>query len=257
MNEPLKPLEELEAKAHKKFEEEFEKWLNEKKAFEAVAKKGMDEREIAERWHEINEKKPRAERYLVNDCTIEKLGELLKDNPYGLLLIRDELHGMLSTFTGAGHEGDRAFFLQSWNGYGRHVFDRIGRGSVPVDNLCVSILGAITPGPLMAYLREAFSGEQDDGLLQRFQLAVYPDLSPEWENIDRLPLEKAKQQAWELFQRFIDYGKGGDGTPQHILRFAPDAQEYFNNWRTEWKNESAHQGMNTPSCSPTLESTAA
>jgi len=38
---------------------------------------------------------PRERRYVVNDTTVEKLGELLNQNPNGLLLFRDELSGFL------------------------------------------------------------------------------------------------------------------------------------------------------------------
>jgi hypothetical protein len=36
-------------------------------------------------------------------------------------------------------------------------------------------VGGIQPGPLERYLRAVFAGRGDDGLLQRFQLAVWPD----------------------------------------------------------------------------------
>ncbi|GAG30412.1 unnamed protein product, partial [marine sediment metagenome] len=39
--------------------------------------------------------KPTEKRYIVNDATVEKLGELLNQNPNGLLLERDELTGWL------------------------------------------------------------------------------------------------------------------------------------------------------------------
>ncbi|WP_246744232.1 DUF3987 domain-containing protein, partial [Bartonella grahamii] len=35
-------------------------------------------------------------RFIVNDVTVEKLGELLKENPRGLLMVRDELAGFLA-----------------------------------------------------------------------------------------------------------------------------------------------------------------
>ncbi len=38
------------------------------------------------------------------------------------------------------------------------------------------MLGGIQPGPLESYLREVFGGRGDDGLLQRFQLVVWPDV---------------------------------------------------------------------------------
>ncbi|HYR73598.1 MAG TPA: DUF3987 domain-containing protein, partial [Candidatus Acidoferrum sp.] len=56
---------------------------------------------------------PVEQRYLVNDTTVEKLGELLNQNPNGLLLFRDELSGFLHTMDRAGHENDRAFYCEA------------------------------------------------------------------------------------------------------------------------------------------------
>jgi putative DNA primase/helicase len=91
-------------------------------------------------------------RYKTNDATIQKLGELLRDNPTGLLLYRDELSGWLSSLRQEGREGDREFFLEAWNGDGGYTFDRIGRGMVHVDGLCLSIVGGIQPGKLAKYV---------------------------------------------------------------------------------------------------------
>ena len=65
---------------------------------------------------------PRRRRYRTSDATIEKLGELLKDNPRGLLLFRDELVGFLRSLDREGREGSRAFYLECWNGNGGFVF---------------------------------------------------------------------------------------------------------------------------------------
>jgi putative DNA primase/helicase len=70
---------------------------------------------------------PVAKRYLVNDATVEKLGELLNHNPNGLLLFRDEVSGFLHTMDRRGHENDRAFYCEAWNGTGAYTYDRIGR----------------------------------------------------------------------------------------------------------------------------------
>ena len=48
------------------------------------------------------------------------------------------------------------------------------------------MLGGIQPGPLERYLRAVFGGRGDDGLLQRFQLAVWPDGAGPWRHVDRL-----------------------------------------------------------------------
>ena len=56
-----------------------------------------------------------AKRYKIHDATVEKIGDLLKTNTNGLLLVRDELSGWLASLERTGHEGDREFFLESWN----------------------------------------------------------------------------------------------------------------------------------------------
>jgi putative DNA primase/helicase len=138
---------------------------------------------------------PVGKRYLVNDATVEKLGELLNHNPNGLLLFRDELSGFLHTMDRPGHENDRAFYCEAWNGTGAYTYDRIGRGTLHIRAACVSVLGGIQPGPLESYLREVFGGRGDDGLIQRFQLAVWPDVAGRWRNVDRWPDAAARGRA--------------------------------------------------------------
>ena len=131
---------------------------------------------------------PARRRYLVNDCTIEKLGEILAANPNGVLIFRDELTGFLRQMDRDGHEQDRAFYLEAWNGSGRFTYDRIGRGTIDIEACCVSLLGGIQPGPLSAYMEGmARGGAGDDGLIQRLQLLVWPDVTGAWANVDRAP----------------------------------------------------------------------
>lgn len=100
------------------------------------------------------------------------------------------------------------------------------------------MIGGIQPGPFMEYLCKS-SGSGDDGLLQRFQLAVWPDSPRTWRNIDRFPDSKARQAAYEVCERLhtleaVELGTEndheGDGIP--FLRFADEAQARFNTWRT-------------------------
>ena len=180
--------------------------------------------------------KPRERRYMVNDATVEKLGELLNENARGLLHFRDELTGWLATLDCDGHENDRAFFLEAWNGTSRYSYDRIGRGTLHVEAACVSMLGGIQPGPLSQYLRATVrGGVGDDGLMQRFQVVVYPDAPKTWRNVDRWPDGPARERAHEVFRRLDALTPDGlgatveDGLP--ILHFAPDAQEAVDAWR--------------------------
>ena len=122
------------------------------------------------------EEPPVRQRYMTNDSTVEQLQVLLQDNPNGILMIRDELAGWLRSFEKEGREGARAFFLEAWNGSGRFSYDTIGRGTIDIEAACVSVFGNIQPGPLDALIRTGIrNGAGDDGLLQRFQMAVWPD----------------------------------------------------------------------------------
>jgi hypothetical protein len=48
-------------------------------------------------------------RLIVNDASVEKLGELLNENRHGLLLVRDELAGFLSRMNAEEFQSERAF----------------------------------------------------------------------------------------------------------------------------------------------------
>ncbi len=178
-------------------------------------------------------------RYMSNDPTVEKLGELLAANPAGVLVFRDELTGWLRNLDREGRESDRAFYLESWNGTGAYTYDRIGRGTLHIEAATVSVLGGIQPGPLASYVREASTGGRGaDGLLQRFQMLVWPDEPRGWVNVDRWPDTDAKNAAFATFERLagldpLAVGGGSDDGGLSYLRFALDAQEAFDEWRSD------------------------
>jgi hypothetical protein len=136
--------------------------------------------------------KPTVPRYIVNDATEPKLQELLAANPGGVLLERDELSGWLAQLDHPDRAGERAFMLEAWEGNGSHHVDRIGRGTTFCDSLCVSVIGGIQPSKFRSYassmLRDdpgSGKANQNDGLLQRIQLLVWPDMDPQWTYVDR------------------------------------------------------------------------
>lgn len=191
----------------------------------------------------IDEKptEPPCPQRIVNDFTVEKLGVILNQNPRGVLLFRDELMGFLKGMERQGHEQDRAFHLECWAGDGRYVFDRIGRGKTVVDGCCESVIGGIQPGPLNGYFRARKKDIAEDGLLQRFQLLVYPDVSPDYQDVDREPNHAARQAAEATFNRLDSLNVSGlevseSGLP--FLRFSPDGQTVFREWhgRLERRN---------------------
>ena len=175
--------------------------------------------------------------YLVHDATVEKLGELLAENPNGLTLFRDELIGFLRSMDRQGHESDRGFYLEAWNGSNAYAYDRIGRGTIMIPNTCLAIFGTIQPGPLARYLRASASGEEADGFMPRFQVLVYPDPVVEFVNVDRRPDTRARDMAHAVFRALdqLDPVARGcmvdeeRGVP--FLGFDPTAQDFFDDWR--------------------------
>ncbi len=183
---------------------------------------------------------PQEPRLVVSDATVEKLGELLNANPRGLLMVRDELTGWLASLDREGRECDRSFWLECWNGTGPFVVDRIGRGTVRIGACAVSVLGGIQPGKLAEYVRGAVKGGMgDDGLMQRFQLAVYPDLPASWRYRDAAPSATCEMRAHETFQRlraitpeFIG-ATHGDGFDLPWLPLTDDARALWIEWQGE------------------------
>jgi hypothetical protein len=185
---------------------------------------------------------PTLKRYMINDATVEKAGELLRENPRGFLQFRDELGGFFRAMDKQGHESDRGFYLETWTGNGAYTFDRIGRGTVHIKALCLSVFGTIQPGPLARYLKGAASGEDADGFMPRFQVLVYPDAPEKFVNNDQWPDKEAKNQAFHVFKWIdsIDPKRMGieedEDRGLHFLKFDDDAQDLFDEWRCTLEN---------------------
>jgi len=272
--EVMKPLARLIAEAYEEYQEamlayEMDVMVVEatkatlkeelKKAAREAAKSGDRSQleEIAQRSQDTEvPEEPVLKRYKTEDATVEKISEILLENPRGILVHRDELSGWLRNLDKQGREGDRSFYLEAWYGTGSFDVDRIGRGSLHIPALCLSILGSIQPGPLSTYVYQATQGEKgDDGLLQRFQLLVWPDPPASWRNIDRWPDTEAKNRAYDVFRRLDalspeDFGASGEdeeGIP--AVRFTKEAQDVFDRWRDELEGR-----LRTGELSPALES---
>jgi len=169
-------------------------------------------------------------RLITQDATAEKLHVILSENPAGVLVIRDELAGWVATLDKLGREGERGFFLSAWNGDTPYTIDRIERGSIYVEACCVSMLGGIQPARLCGYLSDALKdGPQNDGLIQRFQLLVWPEAPSDWRYVDRLPWPNGLELAEKVFRAIA----GIDVREPLRFRYAGDAQELFVDWFTD------------------------
>lgn len=195
MKEILKPLNRLSANAHEDYRVNLQQHKSKSKMIELKEKaitaeitkalrKGESTEELEKKLAELElDAPPVRRRYMVNDTTVEALGQILAENPQGVLQERDELVGFLKSMERKGQEGARALYLEAWNGNSSFETDRIGRGNIRINGgLCLSMIGTIQPGPLESYIHEAVSGGSgDDGFIQRFQLSVWPDDPQEWQ----------------------------------------------------------------------------
>lgn len=257
LQEPLKMLHRLEALNRKLHEEQMQTYraaVEVHKAEYNAARKAVanklqkgetDKAALAQNFMQDNPPDtPVLRRHIINDATVEKLGEILQDNPEGVLLFRDELTGWLRSLDRDGHEGDRAFYLESWTGARPFTYDRIGRGTVFIKSCTVSMLGGIQPGPLRDYVSSALKGGAgDDGLLQRFQMVVWPDVAHEWRNVDRWPDTEAKGAVWRIVERMaaLDFHHDEDEIP--FVRFGPEAQDVFDTWRERLEHRLRNEAM--------------
>ena len=175
-------------------------------------------------------------RYYVNEATVEKLGEILRDNPQGVLQVRDELTGFLRSMDRSGREGDRAFYLEGWNGQDSFTVDRIGRGTIHIPALCVLNFGGIQPGPLREIVAEAVRGGSGaDGLVQRFSLMTICLKPPPFKKCERQEDAAAEARVDAVFAALDQVEFDGNGEP-HVVRFDDEAQAVFDEWRTVLEN---------------------
>ena len=159
---------------------------------------------------------PPRPRILAMDSSTEELQHLLAGQPRGLLYHRDELTGGLGNHDRyGGHGGDRAFFLEAWNG-GAYVADRVKYRGQPVriEHTALAILGGMQPDRL----REVLAGA-DDGLAARL-CYVWPDpvpirpLAREADSEARKRRDKLARVARRLYGLAMDGNPSGELAPR-------------------------------------------
>jgi hypothetical protein len=166
---------------------------------------------------------------VLTDSTPEKAHLLLSENPGGLIMVRDELSGWFADIERPGRESERALWLTGWNGRGAHSVHRIGRGDVYVENVCLSLLGAMVPDGVKTYFGGLFTGQpgSNDGLLQRLQCLVWPEMVA-YEYIDRPPDQCATDGFERVCRAFVNLSPA---SPLQMT-FNEESREVFVEWLT-------------------------
>lgn len=150
---------------------------------------------------------PIGKRLILNDATVEKMGDILsKCHPRGILSYQDELSGWLASMdaykNGAGGK-DKAAWLEAYNG-GPKAIDRVARGSIFVENWSACVIGGIQPSVVQAYAHNT----NHDGMLQRFVLVQAGEARL---GADRRPDVEAKERYYNLMRQLSEtVALGGD-----------------------------------------------
>ena len=240
--EPLQRLERRAAEDHAAqlldVEIERESLLAEAAALKKQAAKsgGFDREALRDLKQREKDNVAVAKRYVTQNVTYEKLGELIQENPRGLTFTRDELGSWINDLTREERAEPLGFFLTAWNGEGAYAFERIGRGTVRADNPCVSVIGGIQPGPLSAFMARSRAGSAgDSGLLQRFQLMVWPDSPGGWVRQNREASSADRARAFAVFETLDALYQDGSERPLR-MSFSDEAQPIWEEWRDTLEN---------------------
>jgi hypothetical protein len=230
----LKPLQHLEETAATQYKQELAQYLQDKAHFDK-AMSSFKAGKLAV--FPLEPTKPTKSRFIVNDVTYQALGEILENNPSGILALADELSGLLQSLDTQGQEAARGFYLSGWGGQGSYTFDRISRETVTLSRYQLAVFGGFQPDRIKSYVQFAQSGSsKNDGLLQRFQLLVWPDISDAFELIDRpadnAALSKMHQAivSLRLLHKEPIQGATSNHAGVQLLHFDESAQLLFNDW---------------------------
>ncbi|MCK9469306.1 MAG: YfjI family protein [Porticoccaceae bacterium] len=192
------------------------------------------ERIAAQMRPEIEE--PVRRRYYTNSATFEGLHQLVLGNPNGILLLRDEMVGLLVETEREGRQAIRTFLLEGWSREGMFTIDTVSGGARTAERVCISLLGCATPQGISTYTRAAAgSGRGNDGLMQRFGLIAYPDARDAYEEVDAMPDSAARARAMQVFDRCRSVDTAAlcatrDERGVDYVSYTPQASQAFQRW---------------------------
>lgn len=249
LHEALRPLRALEGRSQETHEAEVIAWRARQESAKVVreaarykatqsARKGQHF-DAAALLTQGLEEEPKARRYIANDATIPALCDVLRANPNGVLVHRDELSGLIRELDREGMEGSRSFYISAYSGKEAHTQDRIARGTnLRVPAVCLSMLGSMQPTIIGDLIRDAIRENGGDGFLSRFSLLVWPQIAGDWRDVDRWPDTDARQCARAAFGRLDTLTPEAVGAEQEegrmpFLRPDETARERFADWREQ------------------------
>lgn len=187
-------------------------------------------------------REPEAERVRVSDTTVEALVIILKENPRGLLLERDELVGWvkgMDQYKAGGKGNERQFWLSGWSNEPVSVDRKGQQGPVSVLKPFIGVIGSIQPDVL-----EDLAENREDGMLERFLFAYPKALNAMWTEDD--VSEGALVAYRDLYHRLreLSMDKDEDGDPVEVpVTFSPEAKQIYVDVYNQHRKEMATAGF--------------
>ena len=167
---------------------------------------------------------PILQRTWTADETTERLAGILRENPRGVVIVRDELSAWIKSFNQykGGKGADKQFYLSAWSGEPLAV-DRQGKEPVLVPHPFLSVVGCIPPD----VLPDLDEDNREDGFLHRL-LFVHPDPVPvRW--TEMVLSDPVKQAYADLLGQLYALQPHPDGSPI-VLGLSAPAKTLFVEW---------------------------
>lgn len=175
---------------------------------------------------------PTAERVLIDDATLEATVSLLAANPRGMLLLKDELDGWVSSMDAyrAGRGGDASRWLEMANA-GPVTVDRKGGGVQFVPRAAVSLTGCVQPD----VVRETFTSKhRSSGLCARMLWAFPPFKVRKFSRETVDPFTRNLYGAVVSGLLALPMGTDDEGEPCPVnVPLAADALDLYVRWHDE------------------------
>ena len=131
---------------------------------------------------------------IIKDSTSQKLVHLAADRDRGMLCHMDEMNGWMKKVTAKNGGEDRSTWVQAFEG-NDYSMDRVGAGSIWVENFALSIYGNVQPQALKHHASEL----SKDGLIQRF---IMVPLRLEYTRVVNTDVpHSAYAESWEMAMR--------------------------------------------------------
>lgn len=187
--------------------------------------------------------KPNPGKLLVNDITIERLAQVLHQNPQGVCLCRDELAGWFASFgrygDGKGPGADLPIWLEIFRA--KSILIDRKSGDPPtlfIPRAACSVVGTIQPRILQRILSDDFF---DSGLASRLLLCMPPRKAKVWTE-DVVPqhlYDSYNNIIKELYLGVRETKGGSFEGPKHV-NFSKAGKKAWIEFYAEWADRQTH-----------------